>query len=424
MVIEMFTKNKERLFNTNLILFLLGRMVSDTGTSMQMMIMPLYIIDIGGSAATIGLFSFLSLVPALIVYPFAGVLGDRMNRKTIMVVTDFVSAGVILGLAFISYFNRISLILLLSVQVIISLLNGLFDPATRGMLPRLVEPDKLTGANSTVSSLRTLSVLLGPIVGAVLYANFGVTVLFFINGISFLLSGISEMMIRYTHLKHEAVAGMLGIIEDLSRGIKFILANQNIRKLCYFFLVTYLFIQPIFAVVLPLFFKTCLEYSDTQYGYLQSMLILGMLLGSILVGFVFGKENNILKPLKLGSGLLLGNILVFSVLMFPKIVATLGAASILYFVLLAVVLCLISAAIMFIHIPVQSFIQRETPNEYMSRVFSLVGMISRGGIPFGALIYGVILERVEMHWAILMATLLMMLISIVFLASFLKTYDL
>lgn len=153
---EMFMKKKERFFNTNLILFLLGRMVSDTGTSMQMMIMPLYIIDIGGSAATIGLFSFLSLVPALIVYPFAGVLGDRMNRKTIMVVTDFVSAGVILGLAFISYFNRLSLILLLSVQVIISLLNGLFDPSTRGMLPRLVEPDKLTGANSTVASLRTL----------------------------------------------------------------------------------------------------------------------------------------------------------------------------------------------------------------------------------------------------------------------------
>ena len=113
-----------------------------------------------------------------------------------------------------------------------------------------------------------------------------------------------------------------------------------------------------------------------------------MLLGSILVGFVFGKENNILKPLKLGSGLLLGNMLVFSVLMLPEIVATLGAASILYFILLAVVLCLFSAAIMFIHIPVQTFIQRETPNENMSRVFSLI------------------------------ATLLMMLISIVFLASF------
>lgn len=399
-------------------------MVSDTGTSIQMVTMPLYIIDIGGSAATVGLFSFLSLVPALIVYPFAGVLGDRINRKTIMVVTDLASAGVILGLAFISYFNRMSLILLLSVQVIVSLLNGLFDPATRGMLPRLVGPDKLTRANSTVASVRTLSVLLGPVIGTVLYSNFGITILFFINGISFLLSGISEIMIQYAHVKREVATGMQGIIADLSEGIKFILASKIIRKLCYFFLVTFLFVQPVFAVVLPLFFKTHLEYPDTQYGYLQSILILGALLGSILVGLIFGKENNIKKPLKFGLGLLLVNMLVFSVLLFPNSVSAFGEDSILYFVLLSVVLCFFNAALMFIQIPVQTFIQRETPNKYMSRVFSLVGMISRGGIPFGALVYGIVLERVDVHWTVLTATLLMMLLSIVFLTSLIKTYDL
>ena len=60
-----------------------------------------------------------------------------MNRKKIMLVTDLVSAGVILGLAFISYLNRIILIMLLSVQVIISLLNGLFDPLQGECCPDL-----------------------------------------------------------------------------------------------------------------------------------------------------------------------------------------------------------------------------------------------------------------------------------------------
>ena len=83
------------------------------------------------------------------------------------------------------------------------------------------------------------------------------------------------------------------------------------------------------------------------------------------------------------------------------------------------------AAIKFINVPVQTFIiQRATPNEYMSRMFSIVGMITKGGMPFGALVYGFVLNSVEMHWTILTATLLMMLISVVFLASLLKTHDL
>ncbi|MCL1829446.1 MAG: hypothetical protein FWG32_08160, partial [Oscillospiraceae bacterium] len=87
---------ERKKINKNLMLLLAGRTVSDMGTSIQAAVIPLYIIDTGGSAAAIGLYSFLSLMPALIVYPFAGVLGDRHNRKTIMVSSDFVCGAVIL----------------------------------------------------------------------------------------------------------------------------------------------------------------------------------------------------------------------------------------------------------------------------------------------------------------------------------------
>lgn len=404
-------------------MLLLGRVVSDTGTGIQMVIMPLYIIDFGGSAATIGLFSFLSLVPVLIAYPFAGVLGDRLNRKMIMVVTDIASAIVILGLAFGAYANRMSLILLLSVQVIVSLLNGLFDPATKGMLPQLVASDKLNRANSIVASLRTLSALLSPVIGTALYASQGIAALFFINGISFLLSGSCSVLIRYKHDKRESAVGVTGFITDLSEGIKFILVNKLIRKLCVFFLVIYALIQPIFAVVLPLFFRTRLEYTDAQYGYLQMIIILGALLGSILVGLLFGKEKKVTKSLMIGCSLVMITMLAFSVLIFPHSLSMLGKGTVLYFALLVGVLCLLSVVIMFINVPVQTFIQKETPNEYMSRIFSIVGMISKGGMPFGALVYGIILNRIDAHWTMLVAALLMVLFSVIFLVSLSKIYN-
>ncbi|MDF2804557.1 MAG: major facilitator superfamily 1 [Anaerocolumna sp.] len=413
-------KRNRKSFNINFVLFLLGRVVSDTGTSIQMMIMPLYIIDIGGGASTIGVFSFLSIIPALIVYPFAGVLGDRINRKRIMVVTDLISALVILILGWLSHMGIMRLSLLLIVQVIISLMNGLFEPATRGMLPQLVDKDELTKFNSTVASARSASVLLGPVIGAALYANFGVTMVFFVNGISFLLSGTSEMMIRYTHIKQKTAKGAKGMMNDLIEGVKFVWHNHLIRNLSYFLLVIYFVIQPIFSVVLPLFFKGSLLYSDTQYGYLQTIIILGALLGSILVGSLFGKEESASKPLVIGCSILLGAMLMFSVLLFPMSISTLGNDTVIYFVLLAAVLGLFSAGNMFISVPIQTYIQQATPNDYMSRVFSLVSMISRGGIPFGALIYGMILERAEMHWTVLITTILMVFIMIKFLTALAK----
>ncbi|MBB6215334.1 MFS family permease [Anaerosolibacter carboniphilus] len=417
-------KNGNKIENTNLMLFFLGRMVSDTGSSIQMVIMPLYIIDAGGSAATVGLFTFLYLMPALLVYPFAGVLGDRLNRKIIMVVTDLSSAVVILGLALGAYTNRMNLTLLLSVQIIVSLLYGLFDPATKGMLPQLVTKEELTRANSTLATLRILANLLGPVIGTALYASKGITVVLFINGISFLLSGISELLIRYKYVKRESAQGVSGFVEDLSKGVSVMLANKVIIKLCGFSLATFVLIQPVYSTVLPIFFRTQLAYSDTQYAYMQMVIVLGALLGSILVGLLFGKEKNVTKPLVIGCSLLMGTMLTFSILLFPNILSFIGNGTVLYFALLIVVLSLLTTAFMFINVPIQTLIQRATPNEYMSRVFSIVGMITKGGLPLGALVYGIVLSGVEMHWAVLAATLMMMLISVKFFVSFLKAHDL
>lgn len=411
--------NSRKKINKNLVLLLLGRGVSDMGASIQMIVMPLYIIDVGGSAATVGLYSFLSMATVL-VYPLAGVLGDRLNRKTIMVSTDFASASVVLLLSACAYFKLISLPILLIAQICIATLNGLFDPATKGMVPQIVEQEQLTKVNSIVSSLRTISVLFGSVIGSMLYVNLGVTVLFFLNGISFFLSGCSEMFILYRHIKSDNGGKSIGLLSDLMDGIKFILQNKIIRKLCVYFLITFALIQPIFNVVLPVFFRGSLNYSDVQYGYLQMFIIIGALQGSVLVGVLFGKGHQVKKSLSIGCTLMVMILSLLAILIFPFSISLFGNSTTTYFLLLSGVLCLLSAVLMFIHIPVQTYIQMSTPNEYMSRMFSIVGMITKGGMPLGALLYGIILEKVAVHWTMLFTASLAMLITAFFLISLSK----
>lgn len=416
-------KTEKKVINKNFMLYLIGRMVSDTGTSIQMMIMPLYIIDIGGTAATIGLFSFLSFIPTILIYPFAGVLGDRINRKTIMVVTDIISALTIIPLAILAYLDMIQIPILLVTQIIVVLMNGLFEPATRGMLPKLVDKEEALRSNAMVSSMRSASIMIGPVIGATLYAKFGIKMVFIINGLSFLLSAVSEMMIEYKHTNVKSQLGIMGIYRDMLEGIKYIQSNKKIRLLCIFYLVNYIMIQPIFSVILPLLFKTNLKFSDIQYGYVQTIIILGGLLGSIFVGILFSKEEKLKNSLVWGMGMVSAALVSYAGLIFPRSISLLGNDTYLYFVLMTGALFFLSISSAFIIVPIQAHIQKETPIQYMSRVFSMIGLMSRGGIPLGALIYGFAIERIAMHSTMVIATLLTILISIVLAIPMLKLQE-
>lgn len=410
-------KKPTKKLNKNLTLLLTGRVVSDIGSSIQMMIMPLYIIDIGGSAALVGLFSFIYLLPILLIYPFAGVMGDRLNRKKIMVIADFVSAGIVLILAFISGTGQMHIGILFAMQVIVGIMYGFFDPATKGMVPQLVKKEDLAKTNSKIATLRILAGLVAPLIGVTLYTNYGITLLFLINGISFMISGFSELLIDYKFNKKTVTNGFIGILKDLKAGAVFIRNNTMILQLSLYFLLVFMFIQPVFGVILPLVFRTKLAYSDTQYGYLQVILLAGALLGSVLVG-VIGKDKNLKKLLVSGIGIVVVVMFVFSGLTYQGIITILGNDSISYFILFAGILFLLYTSIMFISVPVQTLIQNVTPEDHMSRVFSIVGMISKGGMPLGALIYGVVLDLIEIHTALFIASIFVLVVSTVFIKAF------
>ncbi|WP_243105952.1 hypothetical protein [Clostridium fermenticellae] len=153
------------------------------------------------------------------------------------------------------------------------------------------------------------------------------------------------------------------------------------------------------------------------------ILILGALFGSILVALLFGKEKKVSKPLMIGCSLIMFTMLAFSSLLFPHILYSLGTGTLLYFVFFSGILFLLSVAIMLINVPVQTFIQKNTPDEYMSLMFSIVGMITKSGMPFGELVYGIVLNYAPVHYVMSAVSILLLLISATFLSSLLKTSD-
>lgn len=150
------------------------------------------------------------------------------------------------------------------------------------------------------------------------------------------------------------------------------------------------------------------------------IIIFGGLLGSIFVGILFAKDGKLRNSMVWGTGFVSTAMILYVVLTFPGSVSLLGCDTFLYFVLLSGVLFLLSISTAFIIVPIQAHIQKETPIEYMSRVFSMIGLMSRGGIPLGALIYGFSIERMALHSTMVLATMMTILASISIVVSMLK----
>jgi MFS family permease len=399
--------------NRNLNLLLAGRFVSDTGTRMQFTILPLYILDMGGTAATMGTFSLLTMLPLFLLLPFGGVVGDRLNRKKIMVNSDLIAGTLILGLGVLAYFELVNLVLLIAVQMSVGIVSVFFESSSGGMIPSIVDKDDLTAANSKVATLRTMAGIFGPLAGAALYSTAGVTIVFVFNGISFLLSAVSEMFIRYTHHPKEIKQGMAGVFHDMKEGALFIKDNKLILNLCLYFFMIMTLIGPIFIIVLPLMFKSNLNYPDTLYGALQTFQMAGYLIGAVTVGII-GKKISTEHSLRIGNKLLAILLIPFSLVMFPFVYTYFGNSSIVYFSLYALTLLLLSSAFAFLSIPVQTIIQKTTPPEYMSRVYSIVGLISKSGMPIGAFVLGMVISNVSIHWTMVAITAVLIPVILIF----------
>ncbi len=124
--------------NKNFWLFAVGRFVSQLGWAVQDVALPLYVLDkthSGGGMMTA--FILAEMIPALIVMPFAGgVVGDRYNRKKLMVWFDIARGGILL-FSVLAFDLLGGLSQLIVVQVIMAVMGGVFRLGNECDVPRL-----------------------------------------------------------------------------------------------------------------------------------------------------------------------------------------------------------------------------------------------------------------------------------------------
>jgi MFS family permease len=236
-----------------------------------------YVYSATGSAGWVGAATICRLVPYVLLGPVGGMIADRYDRRTVLLVGDLLRCSLMLALAAVVATDG-PVELVIALTALASAAGTAERPAAMAMLPRMVGESRLAPANALLHTVQDLGVVIGPAIGAILLAVAPDAVAFLVNGATFAASAalISTMRRRAAPVGMRRIESMRS---ELMHGL------HTAR--------TTSFVVPLFVVVamaeltygaqtvqLVLYAASRLDAGAAGYGYLLAVAGLGGLLSA------------------------------------------------------------------------------------------------------------------------------------------------
>ncbi len=414
---------KELFRNTNYKLFFAGNLVSEIGNALFGFAMSFYILDLTGSALSMGLFMFVVMGTRILASPLAGVLVDRWNRIRVIYMTDYIRGilFLLLGLFIASNPSLDNIIISLYVIGILSSINAaFFGPAIVSALPEIVGEDKLLVANGAQSIVGSVQNIIGVLGGAALYHFVGVEYVILLNAVSFILSGFSEMFIK-TEFRIEKTIEELDVQKQKSKtadfkdSLRYIKKRTGLFNLVGYSLVLNFAFAPIFTIGIPYLFNDDLARvnAEIEYAYASVAFSISMLIAGLVVGSM--KIMNINNTLRIGLISLSGSFAYVSFVMYLASSRYIGFTT--FYIMFIIGMIVLAAFMMLTNVPLNTGMVKVIDPNYRGRVFSTIGAISGGAVPLSLLVGSAILELYGISVLGLFCVLLMIYPTIGFITN-------
>jgi len=345
-------------------------MVSLFGTWMQSTAQGFLVFQLTHSPAYLGYVGFAAGLPSWVFMLYAGVVADRVSRRTLLVVTQvcmMVLAFVIAGLTFLGLIQPWHIVAL---ALFLGVANAFDAPARQAFVLEMVEREDLTNAIALNSAMFNAAVVVGPAVAGITYAAFGPAWCFTLNGFSFtaVIAALLAMRLRPQVLARRGASAL----KDLKEGLRYVASEPLMRTLISLVGSTALF-GMCFVPLIPAWAVTVLGGDATTNGLLQSARGVGALTGALLIAY-------------LGRFRFRGRLMTFGTFSFS--IMLLVFAFVRWLPLSLLTLCCVGVAqILFLNLANGS-VQTLAPDALRGRVMSIYSLILFGFFPIGSLLAG------------------------------------
>lgn len=252
--------------------FFYSQVTSAFGDWISYVAIPIYIYNITRNPISVAILNICKFLPNIIVTPYIGKLKNKYSSIKIMVFCDLVR-----GVFFLGYLLTDNTIVIYTITFVVSMFSALFNPIKYSIISKIVEEKEIEKANSQISAATKIMMLIGPAIGGIIMGALGKEVLIIINSLSFFLSLFFILKISSEKLNEKEIITSEKKISYLKKMESLWISKAQVLK----FTILFAFVNCLFGALNTLFpiVANKFENSTTIYGYIISILGLGLLIG-------------------------------------------------------------------------------------------------------------------------------------------------
>lgn len=346
-----------------------GAFTSSTGTWMQEVAQNWLILTMTGSAFLLGLDAFLADAPFLLFSLFGGVLADRLDRRRILLGSQYIQMSSALLLAALVVTGGVRVWMILTLSFVVGLVQSFGGPAYQALVPTLVDREDLSNAVALNSIQFNLARVIGPVLAGVAFYRLGAAACFGLNALSFLAPIAALLTLRRGGGSAPTAEPML---QSLRTGLRVVQETRALRGLVGLSFVGSFCALPL-VTFLPIFAKDVFHRDAKGYSVLLAAFGVGAIAGAIgVAGFGHVARKGVVAiAMQMTFGAL-------------AVGFALSRTPLLSYALLA----LAGAALMVVFALFMTLVQTNVDDRLRGRVVSVYSLAFRGAMPLGNLAAG------------------------------------
>lgn len=380
-----------------------GQAISMLGSQVVGFAVAWYLTEQTGSATVLAVASLFSVLPAVILSPFAGALVDRNNRKWIMILADLL-IGISRLLGVVLFLTGTIRIWHFYLFEFIGSAAGAFQHPAMTASTALMVPKKhlsrVAGMNQTLFGALSIA---APPLGALLMGITSVANIFLLDFITMLIAVLPLLFIPIPQpeerVDQNGVVIKRSFFQDLWEGIRYVLAWRGLTLLLLSAALINFLISPALTL-LPLLISKHFGGNEVQLAIMNSVLGIGMLVGGLILSVWGGFKRRILTSY---TGLVISGIGFSMIGLLPSDAFPLAVGA----------YALSALMIPFINGPIHAVMQSSVRPEMQGRVVSLMGTMAQLAMPLGLAIAGPVSDAIGIQAWFIVGGIVMSLIGVI-----------
>jgi MFS family permease len=368
------TRGFRALRHRNYRLFWSGQLVSLAGTWMQTVAQAWLILLLTNDPFWLGIEAAVRFAPILVFGLFGGVIADQFPKRRTLVATQASQMVLALALGILAATGVVQVWHVLLLSFLLGCTNAIDLPMRQAFVVEMVGRDDVGNAVALNSAVFNVARIVGPAIGGLAIAAFGVATCFFLNGMSFLAVIAGLLAMRETdfvaHERSPRPTTVSGVLENLAEGLRYVrqtpivLLAISVGGLVSLFAINY-------TVTIPAIANNVLDSGASGYGFLQAAQGVGALAAALAIAMSIRPSVRVL----IGGGIVLG-------------VLEIALAASRIFPLSMLLVFGMGAATIALGATSNTVIQLAVPDRLRGRVISVYTTVFAGSTPIGGPLTG------------------------------------